>query len=186
MSSSLVSIASYILLGFVFLALLSIVYRSWRNGISPMPTSSKVCLTVAAEVTQLSSSGRIVEAGSGWGTLAFYLARNCPDWKISGIENSLVPLWISQLYLRILAIRKTGAAQQVSFTRGDIYAYPYENSDLIVCYLFPGAMKRLSEILDQQRLMDIRIISVCFALPNRKPIRVITCRDLYRTKVYVY
>jgi len=186
MSSSLASMASYILLGLVFLGLLSIVYRSWRNGISPMPTSAKVCHAVAVEVNQLASGGRLIEAGSGWGTLAFYLARHCPGWRINGIENSLVPLWISQLYLRILSLNKTTFAQQISFKRSDIYTYPYEASDLLVCYLYPGAMKRLNEVLAQQRLTDIRIISVCFALPNRKPIRVITCRDLYHTKVYVY
>lgn len=31
-----------------------------------------------------------------------------------------------------------------------------------------------------------RVISVCFALPGKKPLRTITCRDAQRTKVYVY
>jgi hypothetical protein len=124
--------------------------------------------------------------GSGWGTLALYLARHCPDWQITGIENSLVPLGVSQLYLRLLALIKDKSVKKLSFTHGDIYAYPYVNTDLLVCYLYPGAMKQLNEILDQRRSTDMRIISVCFALPSRKPVSVITCPDLYRTKVYIY
>lgn len=186
MSSSLTSIPSYILLGAVFIALLLIVYKSWRNGISPMPASAKVRHAVAGEINRLSSIGTIVEAGSGWGTLVFYLARYCPEWKIVGIENSAVPLWISQLYLRFLVLIKDESIKQTSILRGDIYAYPYKNTDVVVCYLYPGAMKRLSEILDQMRSTDVRIISVCFALPGRQPERIVTCQDLLRTKVYVY
>jgi hypothetical protein len=186
MISSLPSILAYILLGVVFLAMLSIVFFSWRNGITPMPASAKVRHAVADDVNRLAKGGTIVEAGSGWGTLAFHLARHCPGWKIIGIENSPVPLWISQLFLLFLTLVKDKAHSVISFTHGDIYAYPYSNTDVIVCYLYPGAMKRFSEILDRQHSFGGRIISVCFALPGRKPERTITCRDLYRTKVYIY
>jgi tRNA A58 N-methylase Trm61 len=151
-----------------------------------MPSSAKVRFAVAAEINRLSSGGRIIEAGSGWGTLALYLARYCPSWRIIGIENSPVPLWISKLSLRFLSLITSAFHDRVSFKSDDIYSFSYKEADIIVCYLYPGAMKRLSEILNQQLVPDTRVISVCFALPGWQPKHVVTCRDLYQTKIYVY
>jgi precorrin-6B methylase 2 len=175
-----------LLLGAVFVAMLSIVYSSWKNGISPMPTSAKLRHAVAAEVNRLSSGGTMVEAGSGWGTLALYLARHCPGWQIIGIENSPVPLWISRFFLRCTSAVNGIIHHNILFINGDIYTYPYAEVDVIVCYLYPGAMKRLSEIANNRLSPGTRIISVCFALPGWEPERIVICGDLYRTKVYVY
>jgi hypothetical protein len=184
--NSLFSVLSYVLLGTVFLAMLSIVFVSWRNGISPMPASAKVRSTVAGEVNRFSKVGTIVEAGSGWGTLALYLARQCPGWKIIGLENSPVPLWISRVFLRWTSGVNGISTDSISFNRANIYTYSYGADDVIVCYLYPGAMKRLSEMANNRLKHGTRLISICFALPSWEPERIVTCGDLYRTKVYVY
>jgi hypothetical protein len=186
MISSLFSGLSYLLLGIVFLAMLSIVFVSWRNGISPMPTSAKVRSTVAGEVNRFSNGGTIVEAGSGWGTLALHLARQCSGWKIVGIENSPVPLWISRVFLRWTSVVNGTSRDSISFIKANIYTYPYGADDVIVCYLYPGAMNRLSVMANNRLTQGTRIISVCFALPGWEPERTVICDDLYRTKVYVY
>lgn len=162
------------------LAVLSIVYVSWKNGISPMPSSVQARQAVSAEINQLSEYGVMVEAGSGWGNLAFHIAKACKSWQISGVENSLIPLAVSKLVVRLKQF------VNLKFVRGDIYTYPYDHVDAVVCYLYPGAMKKLSPIWRAQLVPGARIISVCFALPDWEPERVITCGDLYRTKVYVY
>ncbi|MNC81678.1 hypothetical protein D3C75_1348820 [compost metagenome] len=56
----------------------------------------------------------------------------------------------------------------------------------MLCYLFPGAVERLAEKFRQELPPGATVISVCFALPDRRPVRVITCKDRLRTKVYVY
>jgi precorrin-6B methylase 2 len=186
MGGSLYSILSYVLLGTAFLAMLSIVFESLRNGISPMPASAKVRHAVADEINRLSKGGTILEAGSGWGTLAIHLARQCPGWKIIGIENSPVPLWVSRFFWRCISAVNGSSLVSISFIKGNIYTYPYAEVDVIVCYLYPGAMKQLSEIANNRLSPGTRIISVCFALPGREPECIVTCGDLYRTKVYVY
>jgi hypothetical protein len=165
----------------LLIAAISIVYASWRNGISPMPTSAKVRRAVSAEVDRLGpGDGRfLVEAGSGWGTLALNLARRSPGWRIVGIENSVVPLVVSKLIPK-------PARTSIAFIRGDLYVYDYKTADLVVCYLYPGAMKRLSPILREQLRPGAHVISVCFALPDWQPERTVTCSDLYRTPVYIY
>lgn len=162
------------------LALISIVYKSWRNGISPMPSSAPVRQAVVQELRRLSSSGMLVEAGSGWGTLALQVGRCFPKRRIVGIENSVIPMWISFL------VQKINNQTNISFIRGDLYTYSYENVDTVVCYLYPGAMKRLNPIFHARLAPGSHIISICFALPNWEPERVVVCRDFYRTKVYVY
>jgi hypothetical protein len=192
MTIDLYQTLSLLFVAAVFIAVLSIVYASWRNGISPMPSSAPVRRAVADEINKLKGAGVLVEAGSGWGTLALYVAKRCRGWRIIGVENSPLPLWVSLMTerltrrLRPAAAVSSDSADSVTFIRGDLYSYPYEEVDLVVCYLYPGAMKRLSPILAQRLAPGARVISVCFALPNWRPKAVITCKDLYRTQVYVY
>ncbi|WP_246313613.1 class I SAM-dependent methyltransferase [Paenibacillus foliorum] len=178
------------LAGIVFLAMLSIVYASWKNGISPMPSSAPTRHAVAKEINQFSGRGTIVEAGSGWGTLALHLLRHCPGWRIIGVENSPIPLWISRLLARMAFLKRSGdsavTGAPITYIHGDIYDYPYETADVVVCYLYPGAMKRFSVILGDRLAPHARIVSICFALPGWRPERVITCGDVFLTKVYVY
>ncbi|TFE24560.1 class I SAM-dependent methyltransferase [Cohnella luojiensis] len=183
---------SFSLVAILLLALASIVHRSWMNGISPMPSSAPVRRAVVAEIHRLSEKGLIVEAGSGWGTLGIHIGRYCRGWRLVGIENSTLPLGISKilawLTFGVQARRDSSDSSRtsVSFQRGDIYRYSYSEASMVVCYLYPEAMNRLSPMLQQQLRSDAFVISVCFALPGWQPERVITCGDLYRTKVYVY
>jgi hypothetical protein len=184
MLENIYQILPILLIAIVLSASLSIVYISWKNGISPMPSSNLVRQAVADEVGRLSGQGLIVEAGSGWGTLALHVAKRCRGWRIVGIENSSIPLWVSRLIARLPLGKNLKSS--VTFIRGDLYAYPYGYVDLVICYLYPGAMKRLSPIFQERLAPGARIISVCFSLPGWQPERIITCGDLYRTKVYVY
>lgn len=176
----------------VLLSVIWIVLVSWKNGISPMPASRAVRRTVAGEVSRIPGYANILEAGSGWGTLGLEVIRSCPGKRLTGIENSRIPLWFSQLltvqYNRILRAEngRSHAASKIHFIRGDMYKTSYRDADIVLCYLFPGAMERLSEKLRQELPPGAAVISVCFALPDRQPVRILTCRDRLRTKVYVY
>lgn len=192
MPASAYSILTAVLLILLLTAAAAIVYRSWRNGISPMPASAAVRQAVVRELRELERAAAlereaprvpispIVEAGAGWGTLALALAKAHPSWGIVGIENSMVPWLFSRLLLR------WGAYPQVQFLRGDLYAFPYETAGTVICYLYPGAMQRLAPLLRARLTPGARVISICFALPGWRPVKVVTCRDLYRTKIYIY
>lgn len=180
MAISLNQIISGLLVVGMFIAVLSIVYVSLRNGISPMPSSAPVRQAVTVEMKRLTSKKLIVEAGSGFGTLALHVGRYSADSQVIGLENSIIPLWVSRLLARL------GPRSNVNFIQRDLYTYSYEDVDVVVCYLYPGAMKRLSTIWSGRLTPGAHVISVCFALPDWQPDRVITCKDLYHTKVYVY
>lgn len=122
---------------------------------------------------------KLVEAGSGWGTLAMHLKRHFPALHVTGIENSPVPYLASR---GLAWLRRS----EIALIRGDLYQYDYRDTDLIVCYLFPGAMQRLGELWREQCRQDAYIISVYFALPGWEPEHMITCRDIHRTRIYIY
>ncbi|MFB9274791.1 class I SAM-dependent methyltransferase [Cohnella cellulosilytica] len=173
------------------LAACSIVWTSWRNGISPMPSSALVRKAVAGEINRLESKGLLVEAGAGWGTLGIHLGKNCEGWTIEGVENSPLPLAVSRLAAWLVfgkrrKARAFGESSSVSFRKGNIYSVSYREARAVVCYLYPGAMKRLAPLLKEQLAPGARVVSVCFAIPDWRPERVVTCGDLYRTRVYVY
>lgn len=161
---------------------LSILYKGWRNGISPTPASAPVCRAVIKEIRQWDKAApcSVVEAGSGWGNLAVLLSQYKSNWLITGIENSWIPLWFSRL------LAKVKASKNIQFIYGDLYKYSYRKADIIICYLFPGAMKKLDPIFTEQLCSGTAIISICFALPNWQPEKVIVCGDMYRTKIYIY
>ncbi|WP_235946423.1 class I SAM-dependent methyltransferase [Saccharibacillus alkalitolerans] len=175
-------ILSWTLAAVVLLLLLLIVIASVRNGITPMPTSRPVRRMVMREIGMLANRSEIVEAGSGFGTLALNLARRFPMCRVTGVENSLVPLLAARLLGRI---NRMGPSR-LAFRRGDLFRYPYEEADLVVCYLHPAAMRRLGPVLQEKAKEGARIVSVFFAFDDWEPDSVLVCGDLYRTKVYVY
>jgi hypothetical protein len=181
------SLISLVFLAAFFVIVLTVVVYTVKNGIPPMPTTRYLC-----EQTQLALSTltwtehdtdkplQVVEAGSGWGTLAFYLAKRNPTFKLTGLENSPVPLWTARL-LRLLLRRNN-----CRFLQQDLYRYDYSGSSLVICYLFSAAMRKLSPRFAQQLPNSAYVISIFFALPGWQAERVIQCHDLYRTKIYIY
>ncbi|MFC4303655.1 class I SAM-dependent methyltransferase [Cohnella boryungensis] len=185
MDLSISAAVSWGLVSLFVLAALSIVWMSWRNGISPMPASALVRRAVTAEINRSSGGGLILEAGSGWGTLGIHLAKYCQPRQVRGVENSPIPLAVSRMMAWLTFGARKPAARAV-FVKGDIYQISYREAEAVVCYLFPGAMRRLAPIFREQLGAEARVISVCFALPGWEPERIITCGDLYRTRIYVY
>lgn len=175
-------ILSWSLAAVVLLLILLIFISSIRNGITPMPTSRPVRRMVMRKIDRLPEGSRIVEAGSGFGTLAVNLARRFPLCQVTGVENSLVPLIGS----RLLAVMNRLPKSRLVFRRGDLFKYPYADVDLIVCYLHPAAMRRLGPVLRERAKSGTRVVSVFFAFDDWEPTSVAVCSDLYRTKVYVY
>lgn len=162
------------------LAALSIVYYTLRNGISPMPSPRLARQQVVQWVARLEHIHTMVEAGSGWGSLALPLARANPDRQVIALENSPLPFAVSSLR------RSLGVASNLRLERRDLYTFDYKEADLVVCYLYPGAMKRLSDQLRHELKPGAWIISIGFALPHWQPELQHTCHDVYRTKLYLY
>lgn len=164
---------------FLLWVLGSVVFWSIRNGISPMPTSPKVKKALLDAIPK-DIKGTIYELGSGWGTLAIPLADQFSQCQVIGLETSPVPFLIAKGWQ---AIRRS---KNLRIVRQDFYKTPLNDASLVVCYLYPGAMKILRGKFESELKPGVTVISNTFSILGWKPEAVIEVNDIYRTKLYVY
>ena len=156
----------------------SIVWTTLRAGISPMPSSGKATRAMLDLIPE-NAGDCTVELGSGWGGLARALSRRRPEADIVAYELSFLP------WLWSMGIARLAGHQRVTFVRRNFFDTELGEADVVLCYLFPGAMERLSKRLTQLKPGSV-IISNTFRLPGWEPDEVVELDDLYRTPVYRY
>ena len=169
-----------IILMLVVFTFATIVWYTLKNGMSPMPTGPRIQRAILDVLSRIQRDGVVVELGSGWGTLALGVARKNSDLRVVGFENSPVPYWISRLLCYVMLV------PNLAIKRRNFYDMQLPEADVVICYLFSGAMERLREKFETELSADTWVISHTFDVPGWEPERVIEVRDLYRTKVYVY
>jgi hypothetical protein len=158
----------------------SIVYYSSKNGITPVPTLDRAKQGMLGLLAQRKINGNIYELGSGWGTLAIALAKKYAHSNVVGYENSIVPYLFSQIRNLFTGCRN------LNLVRKDFYTTPLNDADLVVCYLYAGAMEKLRTKFESELKKDAIVVSNTFAVPYWRPVEEIVVDDIYRTKVYLY
>jgi trans-aconitate methyltransferase len=176
MSALILTLVFFLLL---FSGLVSIVIWSIRNGISPMPSSRKARRCILLSVPK-DIQGKIVDLGSGWGTLAIPLAQQLPHCQIVGYESSPIPFFVSECRRQLLQI------ENLYFYRKDFFEVTLNDAALVVCYLYPEAMRKLKIKFLRELKPETWIISNTFAIPGWEPMSIYQLSDLYRTNIYVY
>ncbi len=144
-----------------------------------MPTSRKVKKKLF-QIALKPIPGTIYELGSGWGTLAFTLAKKYPTHRIEAYETSWIPYYFC-LFLNYFI-----QSPNLHFYRRNFYNITLSNASMIYCYLFPAAMLRLKSKFLKELPRGCIIVSHTFALPASKPDLTIEVFDIYHTKIYVY
>lgn len=168
-----------IALFFVLVVALSIVWSTLRTGISPTMSSGKACKAMLDSV-ETSTSGPLIDLGSGWGTLVVAVARKYPEQQVIGYELSWFPWLVSVIRKHSLGL------DNLTLYRKDFRNAEFGNASVLFCYLFPRGMVDLQEKLNRERFNEILIVSNTFALPSCQPTSTIRLNDLYRSPVYVY
>ena len=172
--------AALIALALTVYAAGSIIIYSLYNGITPMPTSTRVRRKLLEIIIERRITGTVLELGSGWGTLAIPLARMLPHCRIIAYENSPVPYLFSR-FAQVLHKQKNLEIIRENFFRASL-----AEADLVVCYLYPKAMERLKTKFEQELKERSLVISSTFAVPQWRPERVAEAPDHYHTRIYVY
>lgn len=180
----MIDAALWVVLAAVAAAMFSIVAYTLLLGIGPMP-SSRAARAVVLELVRESVQGRadceLHELGAGWGTLAFALGRAFPSARVVAWERSPVP------WLFCAVRRRLTRAPNVELRRADFFAASLERADVVVCYLFTGAMERLGPKLERElRRPGAVVVSNTFGVRGWTAETTRTLEDLYRTKVYRY
>lgn len=158
----------------------SIVIYTLENGISPSPTGGKVKRRLLETLNEISAPKRIVELGSGWGTLALPIASKFPEASVAGYENSIVPFLAS----RIRAVFWSTPNLHLHWI--NFFNVDLSDADLIVCYQSPGNMSNLRPKLEAELSDDAIVVSNTFAVPGWTPSDTHQADDLFKTRIYVY
>jgi len=156
----------------------SIVIGTLRTGISHMPSSRGATKRLLALVPP--GQGPIVELGAGWGGLSIALARAHPQRLVIGYELSSIP-WLCSLLRARLARLENLSVHKADFSVANLSA-----AQVVVCYLYPAGMSRLSPKLLAELEPGATVLSNTFALPGWEPEAVVMLDDLHRTPVYRY
>ena len=165
--------ASILLISLVLFLLLSILWSTIRYGISPMP-SNRMAQQSMLSLVPSPAPKTIIELGSGWGNLAYAAAQEFPASQVIGYEISVVPYVFSRLFYR---------RENLRFHYANFLTQKIPSHALLLCYLYPGGMKKLERFVQDK---DCMLISNTFALPSHTAIETCKANDIYRSPVYLY
>ncbi len=144
-----------------------------------MPSSAAVRKIILDEVG-IAGEGAVIDAGSGWGTLLVRIAAGYPERKVTGYELSPVPWLVS--YIR----KKMYRLDNCTIYRRDFLKADISDAAIMVCYLYPGGMRKLEKKLEEEKTDVHTVISSTFAFPSFNFDKVIRANDMHRSPVYVY
>jgi len=141
---------------------LLIVLYALRTGVPPMPTSSGT-RAVMLRLLPETIDGTVYDLGSGWGGLAFALARRYPANRVVGIELSPLPWLFARTMLRVRP------RPNLEFRRAELMTVPLSDAGAIVCYLMPGTMRRLAPKLAKELRTGTPVVAYSFAFDGWPP-----------------
>lgn len=167
-------ISLLIIFGSALIILISV--DSIRFGITPNPSSPKVAKTLLDNLPR-ENIEKVVDLGSGIGTMVRKLAKKYPQAQVIGFEGSLPPFILS-----LLIPSPVNASYQLT----NFLNLSFKNIDLAYVYLCPRGMEQLYKKLIADHPKNLIIISNTFALPNTEAEKVIRSNDLYKTPIYFY
>ncbi len=124
-----------------------------------VPTRGKDVARLLA-LAGLKPGEHLVDLGCGDGRLVVAAARDFGA-RATGYELS-IPMIIAAR----LAARSKGSAGSVRIEYGNFFKKDLRDADVVVCFLMPKAMEKLSEKFRRELKPGARIISYTFQLPG--------------------
>lgn len=164
--------------------IISIFIPTVLTGSSPVPTSPAVRTTLIEllpdHLANTSHASVIYELGSGWGGMAFSLAKKYPGHRVIGYEISVLPWFVSRV--RQLFSNQTN----VQFRLANYNNRHLSDATLVMCYLLPAPMERLRNKLEVELTDGTFVVSNTFAFRGWHTLEARTAGDIYKSHVYLY
>jgi SAM-dependent methyltransferase len=156
---------------------LALVY--WNSFRAQVPLFLTNRATAAAVADLLPCGGvRVLDVGSGTGSFICALARLRSDAEITGIESAPLPFVLSWLRAR--------EHPRVDVRRGDFFAAPWADHDLIYAFLSPTPMARVWDKARHEMRPGAILVSNSFSIPGREPDRIVEVADRRRTRLLIF
>jgi len=170
---------NYVIIVSVIVGIMLSLLYSLITGISPVSSilisRKKIIKTVSPK-----QKGYIYELGAGWGALAFPIARRCPESKVFAYDLSPVP-WI---FLKLRAF--LFGPRNLKIERRNFFKDDISKASLVVCYLYQGAMVKLTSKLLMGLKPSATVISNTFEIPNWTPVAIQCFEDVMCPQIFYY
>ena len=136
-----------------------------RSGV-PLYLSGNAELEALSALLPAAVPLRLLDAGSGIGTMVAYVSARRPDACVTGIESALGPWLLSRLRASLCAGRF-----QVSL--GDFWNADFSRYDVVYAYLSPAAMPRLWSKARREMRPGTLLVSNSFEIAGQPATRTI-------------
>jgi len=155
-------------------------YRDCPPYLPSFGKEKRIIVSRVGEILKNSSKEMtILDPGCGTGTLLIGLAKKFPNHKFVGIE------WGRPAYLA--AKFNARNLKNVTVIQQDMFTYPFNEADIIVCFLMPPLMERLGNKIKTDGKKGLTIFSNSFEIPNMElNEKVETSRLFFIKDIYIY
>jgi hypothetical protein len=143
---------------FAFVGSLLVFGPVWRSGV-PLYLSGRGAAQALARLLPYGGAPRLLDAGSGLGTVLAGVAALRPDARAEGVEAAILPCLISRLRGR--------GRYQVSW--GDLWQQDFGRFDLVYAFLSPLPMRRLWDKARAEMRPGTLLVSNSFSVPGVAP-----------------
>jgi len=148
-------------LAFLFLLLLASSLAWGAVSAAPwVPLKSRDLARLLA-LAELKASELVYDLGCGDGRI---VVARLYGVRAIGFEVAILPYCLAKL--RVLF---SGTGGFVKIRYKNFWSAPFNQADVVFCFLTPSAMARLEEKLDHELKPGARFITYAFKLPHRSP-----------------
>lgn len=155
---------------FMIVEIFAVFVGEWYGA--PYVKSKKEKVAVMLEFAAIRPGEKVIDLGSGDGTLVIEAARR--GAHAAGIEINPFLVWYSRFM-----IKRAGFKNRIPIVQGDFRKFPLSNADVVFIYLWPSTIEKLKEKLFQELKPGARIISNGFPIKGWRHI-------IEKDKVYLY
>lgn len=130
------------------------------------------------EIADLKEGEVIYDLGCGDARILIQAMKKAPV-KGVGIE-------VSHIVMSLARIKKWWNKSSVKLLRKNFYDQDLSDADVVICYLFPGVMKKLQEKFEKELKPGARVISYSFPMIEWHPKKTLATRENKPKNFLVY
>lgn len=160
-----------------FIVLTVVYWTSFRTQV-PLYLSNPATAQAVLELLPGEHPARLLDLGSGTGTLLIPLARTRPDCGFTGIEAAPGPYLVSRLLARSL--------RNIAWVRGDFFRHTWAGHDVVYAFLSPVPMRAVWKKAQRELADGALLVSNSFPVPDVRADAEIEVGDARGTRLYVY
>lgn len=150
------------------------------SAVPTLPWVRKQMLILLQDNIDLKDGDVIYELGSGWGGLAFVIAKQYPNCQVKAVELSPVPYYMSKFKQAFSGLKN------LDIKRQDFFDLDLKDAKAIAVYLSPYHLDRLEEKFNEELAKGVVIVANGFPLNTTKPLQTVTTKAALEKSVYLY